>query len=118
MNPGEVIKQKRIEKRMSIRGLAEAIGVSPAAIQRYESGKTKTIPGQKMSRICEVLGLNPPDMMHYGMELATAPLDMAKKAEAVQTMIDEFNKLMKLRDEGVITDEEFKEIKKKVIDAL
>lgn len=118
MDTSEIIKNKREEMGMTIRELAASVGTSSAAIHRYETGKTKVIPGQKLSRICEVLGLNPQDMQSYGMKLKTPLHDMAKKADAVQTMIDEFNKLMKLRDDGVITDEEFKEIKKRVIDAL
>lgn len=118
MNPGEVIKQKRIEKRMTIRGLAEAVGVSPAAIHRYESGKVKNVPIKKMEKLAEVLDMVPSDLFGFGVQMQTPNVEMNNKTESIRSMIEEFTKLMELVNQGVLTQEEFQTIKAKLIDSF
>ena len=62
MTFGEKLKQSRESKGISQAELARKIGVSRAAVTRYESGERKEIAAPIVIAICDVLGVPPAEM--------------------------------------------------------
>ena len=59
---GALIRARRLKNGMGQPDLAEALGVTPAAVQHYETGRSSlTVP--KLIRIAEVLGCKTKDLM-------------------------------------------------------
>ena len=55
-NPGQAVRRLRVERSVSIRGLAERVRVSPATISAIENGKTG-ISVQRLHQIASALGV-------------------------------------------------------------
>lgn len=53
------ITQARTAKNLKKTDLAKLVGVSPATVTMWESGKTKKIEGLNLIRVCDVLGISP-----------------------------------------------------------
>lgn len=72
-----VVKQKLKEKRMTQQKLAEIIGVTPAAVSLYITGKhiPKTM---QLMLMCDVLGMNPSELTWDELEIER---QMMKEAE-------------------------------------
>ena len=67
MNIAKIIREGRERLNLNQTQLAELVGVSPQAVQQWESGAT--LPrGKRLNRIAEVLQL-PPSVMHFGQTL-------------------------------------------------
>jgi putative transcriptional regulator len=60
-----VLKEVRKSKGLSQKRLAEALGMSLQNIQNIEYGSAKSIPLDTLSRLCEVLGCQPGDLLKY-----------------------------------------------------
>ncbi len=76
MNIAKIIREGRERLNLNQTQLAELVGVSPQAVQQWESGAT--LPrGKRLNRIAEVLQL-PPSVMHFGQAL-DAPRAMPEK---------------------------------------
>lgn len=56
MTIGERIKEQRILKGMTLLSLADAVSVSEATIQRYETGRIRNISPDMMQKLAEALG--------------------------------------------------------------
>lgn len=67
MDIAKIIREGREKLNLNQSELAELIGVSPQAVQQWESGATQP-RGKRLNKIAEVLKL-PPAMMHFGMAL-------------------------------------------------
>ncbi|SFU54281.1 helix-turn-helix domain-containing protein [Nitrosospira multiformis] len=67
MDIARIIREGREKLKLNQSELAELVGVSPQAVQQWESGATQP-RGKRLNRIAEVLKL-PPAMMHFGMPL-------------------------------------------------
>lgn len=65
----ENIKNKRIERKMTLEDLAKSVGVSRQTIQRYESGVIGNIPSDKIELIARALDTSPAYLM--GWEFAS-----------------------------------------------
>ena len=59
MNTGDRIKKKRLEYGLTLKELAEKIGVQEATVQRYESGNIKTIKPDTIAKIADYFAVNP-----------------------------------------------------------
>jgi transcriptional regulator with XRE-family HTH domain len=70
MDIAKIIREGREKLNLNQSELAELIGVSPQAVQQWESGATQP-RGKRLNKIAEVLKL-PPAMMHFGMALEGA----------------------------------------------
>lgn len=69
MNIAKIIREGREKLNLNQSQLAELVGVSPQAVQQWESGAT--LPrGKRLNKIAEVLQL-PPSVMHFGRPLDT-----------------------------------------------
>ena len=58
---GEFVKAKRQEKEISLRKLAEELGIVPAYMSDIEKGRRYPPDKDKIYKIAEVLGLNEDD---------------------------------------------------------
>ena len=59
MNFGEKLKSIRVEKDISLRKLAEKLGVSAPYLSDVERGQRKPLSGEYIDRVAEVLNLTP-----------------------------------------------------------
>lgn len=50
---------------MRSKALAEAVGITEANLSLLKSGKVKGIRFETLSRICQVLGCSPGDLLEY-----------------------------------------------------
>ena len=57
MGINEIIRNRRIEKGLSMKELAEKIGVSEGTISRWESGKIEDMRRSRIKALSEVLGI-------------------------------------------------------------
>lgn len=64
-NLSTVIKQRRNELGLTLLQIAEAVGVSEATVQRWESGNIKTLRHDNLIKLSEVLNLSPPALMGW-----------------------------------------------------
>ncbi len=56
---GEKLKSIRIEKGVSLRNLADKLGVSAPYLSDVERGQRKPLSGEHIDKIADVLGLTP-----------------------------------------------------------
>lgn len=59
MGTKDIIKQKRIELGLTMKELANNVGVSEATISRWESGNIATMKQTKIALLAQVLGISP-----------------------------------------------------------
>ena len=79
MDIAKIIREGRERLNLNQSELAELVGVSPQAVQQWESGATQP-RGKRLNKIAEVLKL-PPAMMHFGMALE-APVAVREATNA------------------------------------
>ena len=58
MEIGALIKHKRTEKGLTMKGLADLMGVSEGTISRWESGDIENIKRKKIAKLSELLGIS------------------------------------------------------------
>jgi transcriptional regulator with XRE-family HTH domain len=56
---GELLREKRIEKKFSLRKFAELVGVSPTYLSQVEQGNVMSPTADRVKRMAELLGENP-----------------------------------------------------------
>lgn len=61
----ERIKERRKELKITLKELAEKASITEATMQRYESGKIKTIPYDTLTVIADALETSPADLMGW-----------------------------------------------------
>ena len=59
MGTKDIIKHKRIELGLTMKELANKVGVSEATISRWESGNIATMKQTKIALLAQVLGISP-----------------------------------------------------------
>ena len=59
------LKELRRSKKMTLEGLAEAIGTSKQTIHRYENGVISNIPHEKIKLLADALGVAPSALMGW-----------------------------------------------------
>lgn len=64
-NCRERIYSRRKELKITLKELAEKAGITEATMQRYESGKIKTIPYDKLTIIANVLEMSPAELLGW-----------------------------------------------------
>ena len=59
----KVIKQYRLEAGLTMKELADLVGVSEATVSRWESGNIATMKHSQISKLCKALGINPASLV-------------------------------------------------------
>lgn len=59
MDIGELLRNKRIEKGLTQRDVADAVGVSEGTVSRWESGKIGNMRRDKIDSLAKVLAIDP-----------------------------------------------------------
>lgn len=65
MDIGERIKRRRNEIGLTLKEVADKIGVKDATVQRYESGNIKTLKQETVGKLAEVLRVTPSYLMGW-----------------------------------------------------
>ena len=68
MNIGKRIKDKRLEKKLTLEQVAEKIGTTRQTIHRYETGEITNIPSDKIEKISKALNTTPAYLMGWDEE--------------------------------------------------
>lgn len=68
MTIGERIKEKRLENKMTLLEVANALGVKEATVQRYESGEIKNLKQHTIARLAEIFDTTPAYLMGWEYE--------------------------------------------------
>jgi len=64
----ERIRNKRLEKGITLAQIADALGVTEATAQRYESGSIKSVPYEHMCAYGKIFGCSPAYLMGWDTE--------------------------------------------------
>ena len=59
MNVGSLIKNARLEKKMTQEELAAKVGVKKSAVAKWENGRVSEIKRSNHKKLSDALGLNP-----------------------------------------------------------
>ena len=65
MKANEVIRMRRKELKMTLKEVANAVGVSEATVSRWESGDIKNMRRDKIATIARVLDVPPAVLMDW-----------------------------------------------------
>ena len=60
-----VLKQRRKELGLTLLQIADAVGVTEATVQRWESGNIKTLRHDKITKLADVLQVSPAALMGW-----------------------------------------------------
>lgn len=76
---GELLRKARRSKGWSLYRLSEELGVSRSSLQRWENGSIKTIPGNMVKPISDILHIEPWKLLGYeSIDEFTGGLNMNK----------------------------------------
>lgn len=80
-----VLKQRRKELGLTLLQIADAVGVTEATVQRWESGNIKTVRYEKIAKLSEVLKVSPAALMGWEEPLPSniMPLPEMKKVPLI-----------------------------------
>ena len=84
MKVNERIKELRMTNRLTLKEVADRIGVSEGTVQRYESGFISTVPYESIERIADLYGCDPAYVMGWQPEYHISdfkPIDYSVKEE-------------------------------------
>lgn len=91
MNTGKIIKAIRKQKHISAETIAEALGVHPSTIYRWENGDIEKIPYQVLVPLAKVLNVNPVDLLGAKQDISNE-----------QRLLSAFSRLTPEQQEAVI----------------
>src|ERR1700675_140942 len=83
---GQLLRQRRIEKKYSLRKFAESVGVSPTYLSQVEQGNADPPTADRVQRIAELLGENPDEWIALA---GRVPEDLPKIIQQQPTEIPE-----------------------------
>lgn len=72
MNISNLIKNRRLELGLTMKEIANYVGVSEGTISRWESGEIKNMKRNKIAKLSQILKISPLDLMG---EIETANSD-------------------------------------------
>lgn len=105
------IKQLRKQKNITLKELAEHLGIKEATMQRYESGNIKSIPYDNIVLIAEYLGCQPQYLMGWSDEvqpvtnLSKCEIKLVQAYREHPEMQDAVNKLLGITFDEAVADD-------------
>ena len=82
MEVQDIIKQRRLELGLSIRKVAQALGVAPSTVSRYESSDIQNMGIDKIEALARVLHCSPVYLMGWDDNPNLLPQSASTDAEA------------------------------------
>jgi len=84
LNIGKLIHDRRVEMSLTMKELADKVGVSEATISRWESGEIKNMRRDAVANLAKALQIDPKVLMNWGDDepYYTNP-ETARKAQEV-----------------------------------
>lgn len=73
MNTNELIKNRRKELRLTMREVADSVGVSEATVSRWESGNIANMGRDKIALLSKVLKISPSQIAGYSEDTLHSP---------------------------------------------
>lgn len=67
----EVMKKRRKDLGLTLAQVADAVGVTEATAQRWESGNIKSVRHEKITQLAAVLNVNPAELMGWEVPSST-----------------------------------------------
>jgi repressor LexA len=64
----KILKKRRKELGLTLAQVADAVGVTEATVQRWESGNIKTVRYEKLAPSSSLLGVSPADLMGWSSD--------------------------------------------------
>lgn len=64
---GRNINKYRKQKELTLKGLAEKIGITEATVQKYEAGNIKKIDVEMLKKIADALEVEPENLTEWGI---------------------------------------------------
>jgi transcriptional regulator with XRE-family HTH domain len=93
MNIGTLIKEKRTEKNLTMKQLADKMEVSEATISRWESGDIENIKRKKIVMLSKVLDISIYDIMGWVDPKTVKSTGDKYKDDQIKRLIHYFNAL-------------------------
>ena len=97
MEIAELIKQKRLEKGLTLMDVAKYVGVSDAAVSKWEHGKIDNIRSDKLMKLSEILGISVIDLVLTEEERAERDAQQQKVRAEVEDIRNTLKDNPKLR---------------------
>lgn len=97
MEIAELIKQKRLEKGLTLMDVAKYVGVSDAAVSKWEHGKIDNIRSDKLMKLSEILGISVIDLVLTEDERAAREAQRQKDQKETEDIRDYLKDNPKLR---------------------
>ena len=82
MKLGEAIKQKRMERGLSVEEVAEKLDISVSTLYRYEAASIERIPVKVYMEICSILDVDPAELI--GSKKKEPPTDLPDSFESAE----------------------------------
>lgn len=97
METGRLIKSKRIAKGLTMKEVANFVGVSEASVSKWESGKIDNIRSDKLMKLAEILDIPVIDLVLDAEERAEREAQRQKVQKEANDIRDTLKDNPKLR---------------------
>ena len=87
MNIGERIKARRNEIGLTLKEVAEKLGVKDATVQRYESGSIKNMKYETIASLAEILNVSPSWLLGWDDDKPTDNNNCTKSEEEKKLLL-------------------------------
>lgn len=109
----DIIKEKRLEHNLTMKELAQKVGVSEGTISRWESGEIANMRRGAMVALSKVLGIPPAVLMGWDKE----DVEREKKNDAIPVLDDPDIRIL-ARNSQVTKDPEKRAMLKRVLKTM
>ncbi len=82
-----ILREKRLERDLTLREIGDAVGVSEATVSRWESGEISNMRRDRIFAYAKILGISP--LVIMGHEEPVSDDKLKKFTDIVSTMSDE-----------------------------
>lgn len=90
---GNNIKKYRNEAGMTLKELAEKIGLTEATVQKYEAGNIKNVNAEMVKKMADALGIKPEKITGWDSPEAYQEYREAKQGEEEANLIKMYSQL-------------------------
>lgn len=99
---GDVLREKRIAKKVSLRKFADQVGVSPTYLSQVEQNNVDPPTAERVRKMAEIMGENPDELIALA---GRVPEDLPKIIQKQPTQMPEL-----LREANGLTAEQLRQL--------